>query len=93
MKAKASQTTAAVSRAASRLVDGAARGIQMVADLAARGLLALKDLGSFKMLAMISLGGGMAAKVANSLAPNAMRTAADRIRVWSQRALRALMTA
>jgi hypothetical protein len=93
MKAKASQATAAVSRAASRLVDGAARGIQVVADLAARGLLALKDLGSFRMLATISLGGGMAAKVASSLAPNAMRTAAVRIRVWSQRAFQAFMTA
>src|SRR5260370_22889669 len=88
MKAKASQATAVVSRAASRLVDGAARGIQMVADVAAKGLLALKDLGSFRMLAMISLVGGMAAKMASSLAPDAMRTAAERIRVWSERAFR-----
>jgi hypothetical protein len=93
LKAKASQATAAVSRAVSRLVDGAARGIQMVADLAAKGLLALKDLGSFKMLAMVGIGTGMAAKVASSLAPNAMRTAAERVGVWSQRAFHALMTA
>jgi hypothetical protein len=93
MKAKASQATAAVSRATSRLVDGAARGIQMVADLAAEGLFALKDLGRFKMLAMIGLASGMAAKVISHLAPDAMRTAAVRVRVWSQRAFRTLMTA
>jgi hypothetical protein len=93
LKAKASQAGAAVSQAASRLVDGAAHGIQVVADVAAKGVLALKELGNFKMLAMISLGAGMATKVASYLAPNAMRTAAVRIRVWSQRALHALMTA
>jgi hypothetical protein len=93
MKAKARQAIAAVGRAASRLVDGAARGIQLVADVAARGLFALKDVGRFKTLAMISIGGGMAAKVASSLAPDAVRTAAVRVWEWSQRAFRALMMA
>ena len=93
MKAKASQAAAAVSRTASRLVDGAAHGIQMVADVVARGLLAFKDHGRFKMLAMIGLGAGMAAKMASSLTPDAMRTTAVRVWAWSQRAFRALMTA
>jgi hypothetical protein len=93
MKAKASQAAAAVSRTASRLVDGAAHGIQVFADVAATGLLALKHHGRFKMLAMIGLGGGVAAKMANSLTPDAMRTAAIRVWAWSQRAFRALMTA
>ncbi|HEY1859860.1 MAG TPA: hypothetical protein VGG61_05880 [Gemmataceae bacterium] len=93
MKAKASQAAAAVSRAASRLVDDAAHGIQMVGDFAAGAFLALKDLGRFRTLAIIGLGGGMAAKVASYLAPDAMRTAAVRIRVWSQRTFRTLMTA
>jgi hypothetical protein len=93
MKAKACQAAAAVRQAASRVVDAAARGIRMAADFTARGLLALKDFGRFTMPAMLVLGGGVAAKVATYLAPEAMRSAAVRVWVWSQHAFRALIAA
>jgi hypothetical protein len=91
MKAKASQAATAVSQAASRVVDAAARGIRMAGDLIAKGLHCLKDLGRFTVPAMIVLGGGVAAKVATCLAPEAMRSAAVRVWVWSQHAFRALI--
>jgi hypothetical protein len=100
-KAKTGQAVAAVSGAASKLLDSAARSGQRLAGVAARGVRALQGLGRWKNLALVGLGVGVAVGLATFLAPHAVAAAvsglsgavaatAIHFRVWTRRTARAL---
>jgi hypothetical protein len=101
VKARTGQAVAAVSGAASKLLDGAARSGQRLAGVAARGVRALQGWGRWKNLALVGLGAGVAVGLASLLAPHAVAAAvsglsgavaatAIHFRVWTRRTARAL---
>jgi hypothetical protein len=101
VKARTDPAVAAVSGAASKLLDGAARSGQRVAGVAARGIRALQGLGRWKDLALVGLGVGVAVGLASFLAPHAVAAAVSglsgavaatalHVRIWTRRTARAL---
>jgi hypothetical protein len=104
LKAKVSQTVAAVGQATGGFVTRAVGCVQSVVESAAKGLRAVQRLGMLKKLTLVGVGAGVGVGVASFVAPHAVSAAVAgiagvvaaaviQVGVWTRCAFRALTLA